>query len=225
MMHEIASHAHGEGARQALAKRKLDAIGNVRGACGWANDPKRLKLLKSQLNLTASIAEISRITATEQSAKRLVATRELTEVAPAAIEKLKLAGLDANKITKMEIRAIAFTAFGGVELKDSEAKPSLVEKLTKLMAANPTVIGPAIETAIESAVEQQRQKKQKPAARGADASSSVARRRPRCQEDSSEEDSSEEESEEEADEALEEEVEEDEADEEAGTHARALGDC
>jgi hypothetical protein len=155
----------------------------------------------------------------------LVATRELTEVAPAAIEKLKLAGLDANKITKMEIRAIAFTAFGGVELKDSEAKPSLVEKLTKLMAANPTVIGPAIETAIESAVEQQRQKKQKPAARGADASSSVARRRPRCQEDSSEEDSSEEESEEEADEALEEEVEEDEADEEAGTHARALGDC
>ena len=44
-MHEIVSHAHGEGAKQAMAKRKLDALGNIRGDCGFANDPERMKRL------------------------------------------------------------------------------------------------------------------------------------------------------------------------------------
>ena len=43
MMHEIAKHAHGEGAKQVMAKRKLDSLGNVRGDCGFANDPERMK--------------------------------------------------------------------------------------------------------------------------------------------------------------------------------------
>ena len=44
-MHEIASHCHGEGAKQRLSKRKIDALGNVRGASSFANDPVRLKRL------------------------------------------------------------------------------------------------------------------------------------------------------------------------------------
>jgi hypothetical protein len=43
MMHEIAKHAHGEGAKQVMAKRKLDSLGNVRGDCGFANDPECMK--------------------------------------------------------------------------------------------------------------------------------------------------------------------------------------
>jgi hypothetical protein len=48
MMHEIAKHAHGEGDMQVMAKRKLDSLGNVRGDCGFANDPERMKRLKGQ---------------------------------------------------------------------------------------------------------------------------------------------------------------------------------
>ena len=48
MMYEIAKHAHGEGAKQVMAKRKLDSLGNVRGDCGFANDPERMKRLKGQ---------------------------------------------------------------------------------------------------------------------------------------------------------------------------------
>ena len=44
-MHEIAAHCHGEGAKQKLAKRKIDAVGNLRGESGFANDEVRLKRL------------------------------------------------------------------------------------------------------------------------------------------------------------------------------------
>lgn len=59
-MHEIASHCHGEGAKQSLAKRKLDALGFMRGESGIQNDPERIKRLRNQLALADSIAEISK---------------------------------------------------------------------------------------------------------------------------------------------------------------------
>lgn len=37
-MQTIMSATIGEGAKKNLAKRKLDSLGNLRGACGWAND-------------------------------------------------------------------------------------------------------------------------------------------------------------------------------------------
>ena len=74
-MHEIMSHAHGKGAAQALRKRKLDALGNIRGHSGLANDAQRLKRLKSQLNLLQSIAHISKAKADESAAAKSMRTR------------------------------------------------------------------------------------------------------------------------------------------------------
>ena len=79
----------------------------------------------------------------ELAAKRLVETRQLTEAAPEAIEKLKHSNLDPMKITKKQICAIAFTNFGGLLLKESEGKQSLADKLCALMAEQPAIVGPA----------------------------------------------------------------------------------
>jgi hypothetical protein len=59
-MHEIAKHAHGADAQQAMAKRKLDNLGYVRGDSGFANDPDRIRRLKNQLGLTQSMAAIAK---------------------------------------------------------------------------------------------------------------------------------------------------------------------
>ena len=62
MMYAIAKTVTGEGAKQSMAKRKLDALGNVRAHCGAANDPKRMKRLREQLALADSVSEISKLT-------------------------------------------------------------------------------------------------------------------------------------------------------------------
>ena len=59
-MHEIAKHAHGADAQQAMAKRKLDNLGYVRGDCGIANDADRIRRLKNHLHLQMSMAAISK---------------------------------------------------------------------------------------------------------------------------------------------------------------------
>ena len=143
MMHEIMAQAHGAGAQQNLAKRKLDALGNLRGECGFANDPTRMKRLKAQIDLATSLAEISRATTKDATAKRLVERRQLTEAAPEAINKLKHSNLDPMKITKKQICAIAFTNFGGLLLKEAEGKQTLADKLSALMAEQPAIVGPA----------------------------------------------------------------------------------
>ena len=71
-----------------MAKRKLDAMGNVRGTCGFANDPERLKRLKSQLQLADSLSEINKVTAEEKALKNSKDTAELVDKAPAAMLKL-----------------------------------------------------------------------------------------------------------------------------------------
>jgi hypothetical protein len=244
-MHEIMSHAHGAGAQQALAKRKLDSLGNVRGQSGFANDPARMKRLKSQLDLVVSIADIDKATANEKATAKSMRTNGLAELGPHAISKLKARKGMVEELTKKELCSLAFNVFGGAILTESNSKAVIVKSFQALVLAQPVVFEAALASAADlspEAIPKRRtvaatadssdddpppakRMKQTPAAGGADASSSMARRRPRRQEDSSEEESEEEESEEEADEELEEEVEEDEADEEAGTHARALGDC
>ena len=146
-MHEIMMHAHGSGAQQALAKRKLDALGNVRGQCGFANDPARLKRLKSQLDLVASIADISKVTSDEKAAANSLRTSGLAELGPLAVAKLKARDLVVADLTKKEICALAFSVFGGVVLVESQAKPILVDHLEKLMVQQPSVIEAALAAA------------------------------------------------------------------------------
>ena len=62
-MHEIAKHAHGTGAQQSLATRKLDNLGYIRADCGLANNPDRIRRLQNQLGLTQSLAAINKYAA------------------------------------------------------------------------------------------------------------------------------------------------------------------
>lgn len=139
MMHTIMAQADGAGAKQSLSKRKLDALGNMRGTCGFANDPERLKRLQSQLELSSSLASIARAVAKERTESKSQQTAEMVALAPAAILKFVEKGEELDKLTKAEIKAIAFTHFGGAVLKDSDSKPVLVEQLRQLMTAQPTV--------------------------------------------------------------------------------------
>lgn len=137
-MHEVMSHVHGEGAKQSMAKRKLDALGNIRGDCGLANDPERLQRLRNQLQLADSLAEISKATTEEKATKASQATAELIEKAPAATAKLKKAKGDASALTKDEMSAVAFVSFNGAVLKGDKA--AFVKGLSVLMKAQPTII-------------------------------------------------------------------------------------
>ena len=87
-MHEIAKQAHGEGAKQRMAKRKLDNLGYMRGECGIMNDPDRRQRLNNQLNLTISVAAISKEEADTRAANTALETAKLIDSAPAAVKKL-----------------------------------------------------------------------------------------------------------------------------------------
>jgi len=52
-----------------FAKRKLDCLGNLQGASCFANDPKRLKQLRDQLELASSISAINKAQADDRQAK------------------------------------------------------------------------------------------------------------------------------------------------------------
>jgi hypothetical protein len=150
MMHAIMAQAHGAGAQQQLAKRKLDALGNLGGACGLANDGPRLQRLHAQLELANSLAEITKANANEAAAKKSQLTTELVGLAPEAILKLAEKGGEVDKLTKNEIRSIAFVHFGGAVLKEADKKDGLVDALGKLMAAQPSII-PALTAAAAAA--------------------------------------------------------------------------
>lgn len=139
-MHVIASHAHGTDAKHSMAKRKMDALGNLRGESGFANDVERLKRLKSQLELATSMAEIDKETAAEKATKASQATAGLVEKLPGALAKLKANGGDTVKLTMPELSAIAFGKFNGTVLNGK--KEDYVRGLNALIQAQPTVLSP-----------------------------------------------------------------------------------
>ena len=137
-MHEIAKHAHGEGAKQAMAKRKLDNLGYARGESGFANDPERMRRLTNQLNLTASIAAISKETSDAKAASSSIETAKLIEAAPAALAKLQSKNGVLQDITMDEMKALAFKHFKGTALKGNKA--AHVKELSQLIAEQPGVL-------------------------------------------------------------------------------------
>ena len=88
-MREIARHAHGTSAKQAMARRKLDNIGYVRGDSGFANDPDRILRINNQLKLMESVAAISKETSNAKAAETSLENLKLIEAAPAALAKLR----------------------------------------------------------------------------------------------------------------------------------------
>ena len=140
MMHEIAKHTHGEGAKQHMAKRKLNVLGSINNQSGLANDPVRLRRLENQLELAKSMAAINKEAAAEKATKASNATGQLVERAPEAIAKLKKGG-DVSKLTIVEMCAIAFASFNGTVLKGNKAAHTL--QLESLIAAQPKVLDAA----------------------------------------------------------------------------------
>ena len=150
-MHQIVSTTHGDGAKQAMAKRKLDALGNVRAQCGFANDPVRMKKLKNQLCLADSLGEINRQDAAQKAATKSAAVTELVDLAPSAIATLARNDGELKFLTKDDMRAVAFVHFGGLVLKKVDNKPKLIEELNKLVAAQPTILPPLLADAVPAA--------------------------------------------------------------------------
>lgn len=106
IQHTIMAHAHGAGAKANMAKRKLDSLGNLRGASGLANDEQRNERLMNQLNLAKSLAAISKETQSEAAQAKSMATSASLSFAPAAIQKLKEKGGLASCLTMAELRSL-----------------------------------------------------------------------------------------------------------------------
>lgn len=136
-MHVIASHCHGEGAQRHMGKRKLDAVGNLRGQCGLANDPVRLKRLNNQLNLASSLGEISKLEAAEKATKASLINSDLLALAPAATEKLTVNAGDTSKLTIKEIKSIALAKFKGTVLAGNKAAHETA--LKRLIREQPSI--------------------------------------------------------------------------------------
>jgi len=143
------------GAKVKLARRKLDAIGEVHSSCGIANDPTRIERLKKKLKLTDTIAQISTLQAAEKQSKNSMAAATLIDKAPAALTKLKtraprssseatpamaLAALidSVQHLTVDEIRALALRYFNTP--LSAGLKAAQVEQLRKLITEQPRVL-------------------------------------------------------------------------------------
>ena len=133
----------GIGAKKAMAKRKLDVLGELQGASCFANDPKRLKQLQDQLELADSISSINKAQADEKNNKAAQATASLLERAPAAL-----------KIMIPELESLAFRCFSGVVLATKKKDAMIAEVrglMMKHLAANPLGLTP--EALVRASVE------------------------------------------------------------------------
>ena len=137
-MHAIAKHASGDGAKQAMATRKLDNLGYLRAESALANDPDRMQRLKNQLQTTESLAAISKETADQRAEKTSADTAKLIDAAPAAVTKLVDNGGDLNKLFVAELNAIAFKYFKGTSLKGN--KDVRIKELGELIKQQPGIL-------------------------------------------------------------------------------------
>jgi len=135
---EILKDAGGEGATKKLARRKLDSTGFMNNQCFSANSNKRLKIMKAQLELVDTVAQINRAIAAEKAVEKQSKQEKYSTIAPAAILKLRAKDDDFNKLTKNEMAAIAFTYFMKAELKGS--KPDHMKAMSMLVTQHSSVM-------------------------------------------------------------------------------------
>ena len=117
--------ASGDGARLKLAKRKLTSLSYLQGESGVQNDPKRLRRMKNQLELTASMAEIKRVQKVHEQSELLTLKIKYNEGAPAAAKK----HIESKNTTKVDICCLLFSAFGKFHKKEAHSKKELKELL------------------------------------------------------------------------------------------------
>lgn len=138
IMREILRDASGDRATKKMAQRKLDSVGYITAHAEFASSPAKMKRMKQALELAKSLAEIARIDAAEDKAKKDELDKELLEVAPDAVKKWYAKGKDFSKITIKEQRAIAHKYYK-VILSNSQ-KPKLVKEMIALHNDRPDMM-------------------------------------------------------------------------------------
>ena len=144
----ILKDAGGTGATKKLAARRLNNTGAITNHCGLQNQPERIKLLKSALQLAKSIAEINAGAKKSKLDAKKKADVALLNVAYPALLKYTQKASDVNRLNKNEVCAIAFRFFGTM-LKEADKKEILVAKLQQMITARPSVIPDAIANPVE----------------------------------------------------------------------------
>lgn len=137
---QIMRDATGDGAKKKIAKRKLTNLGYMQGYCELVTSDERVKRMKQDLKLAASVAAINVAEAKEKEEKKAGEQKEVQDKAPKAVEKLEKNGRDITKLTKMEISAIMSAAYRTyISPKKSGkgyGKDDFVKKLKEKMNGN-----------------------------------------------------------------------------------------
>ena len=130
----------GLGAQLKLAKRKLDNLGYIKSHSGIQNDKERLKRLKSQLTLAASLAEINVMKESEKSDKEEDTKNDYRKVAKQAYDKYMANINNMEKLTKKEMAAIMLVAYQDFVDMDKLKKPEMIKMLGNHVLRRPNAI-------------------------------------------------------------------------------------
>ena len=144
---EIFADAYRTGATKKLARRKIDAMGRFKPHCAMVNDEKAMRCFENYMQMSASIAEISKNDKEHKKQKLESLIFEYQNLYRVAVEKLTKFQ-NATKITKKEICAILHVRcneFVDVN-KSINTKPKLVDRLLEIFCSNPTLMGGRIGT-------------------------------------------------------------------------------
>ena len=120
------------------AQRKLNNVGNLVGNCVHVNSEENMEMLKQNLKVASSQAEITRLDADEKATKKKEVAGALEEKAPDATKKLELNGRNVSGITKDDIKGLILKVYNksvpGVQSK--LRKPDYVKALEKQFCEN-----------------------------------------------------------------------------------------
>jgi hypothetical protein len=132
---EILRDAGGDGAVKKMAQRKLDSVAFVNAFSCYANSELRIKRFKQAARLTASLAEISKLTQEADLAKKGLESDLMKDIAPGALRKLRSKNMDFNSITVKELHALAYEYYNE-DLPAAGNKKVKADKITELYLKN-----------------------------------------------------------------------------------------
>ena len=104
----ILKDAFGAGAKQRLAKRKLDSLGMVKAHCGLMNSKESLESYERLATMTASVAAIQANKTNDKELKQKAMKEELTGMIDDAVRNIvkHRGNLQKKAITKKQIASV-----------------------------------------------------------------------------------------------------------------------
>ena len=134
----IIEDTSGKHATTKIARRKLDAIGNIKSHGGLVNDPESIIKLENRLQLAESISFITVKDKTDKEKKSNKEYGDLVEIAPKAFKKLF--DTEPKKLTKKELRSVLLCSYN-VDLKESQNnKTAYIDRLEREKNENPEML-------------------------------------------------------------------------------------